>query len=31
MKPNSIAVDFDEYMERKEAAKDRMEVYNGSK
>ena len=25
------AVDFDEYKERKEAAKARMEVYNGSK
>ena len=31
MKPNSIAVDFDEYKERKEAAKARMEVSNGSK
>lgn len=31
MKQNIIAVDFDEYKERKEAAKARMEVSNGSK
>ena len=31
MKANIIAVDFDEYKERKEAAKARMEAADGSK
>ena len=31
MKPNSIAVDFDEYKERKEAAKARIGAADGSK